>query len=179
MNNFDEFNQLVDEAFPGFSAKTRYTKFNEGYSTSINFSVENDCGDTVHCTAELFYHKPEQKFSVYLEAADHELTQERAIAMMRSWLNNTTPEGGSEPVTFEDPNRPLRLGDRVTCVDRKHSHYFWRGTVVDFSCGDPRVLVDNPSYDDIRCYSADELTRVTRVDDARVTEVEDDEDDLG
>jgi hypothetical protein len=158
--DFAKFKQLVDGAFPGFSAKTRYNEFNESYSAGINFSAKNDCGKNVHYAAELFYHKLDQKFSVYLEAADHELTQEQAVAMMRFWLNNTTPGGCSKPVTFEDPNRPLRLGDRVTCVDKKHPHYFRRGTVVDFSCGDPRVLVDNPSYDDIQSYSADELKRV-------------------
>jgi hypothetical protein len=172
--DFAKFKQLIKESFPEFSVEFRNSGFEDRYVADIGFVA----GDQP-CIAELSYDTFHNEFSVYLEVEGHCLTQDQAISAMRSLLNGTTPEGGSKPVTFEDPNRPLRLGDRVTCVDRKHSHYFWRGTVVDFSCGDPRVLVNNPSYDDIRCYSADELTRVTRVDDARVTEVEDDEDDLG
>jgi hypothetical protein len=112
---FAEFKRVIGDAFSAFPVNAR-DNFDGSYSATVGFFVGGDCEDVGDCNAEISYDTDDRKFAIYLEVVGHDLTQEQAIAAMRTLLSGTTPEGGDQPVTFEDPNRPSRLGDRVTHV---------------------------------------------------------------
>ena len=158
--DFNTFKQLIGGAFPQFPVNARDNGFNESYSAIIGFFVGDTCEDVGDYNAEISYDKHSGKFAIYVEAVGHDLTQEQVIAAMRTLLSGTTPEGGDQPVTLEDPDRPLRLGDRVTHVDRESPHWFRQGVVVGFVGICPRVYVDSPMNGSARVCRPERLSRV-------------------
>lgn len=96
--DFDSFKDLISKALPRFKPQFRDTHFDNSFCADLPFCLDAGADEENDYCAEISYDRLTQKFAVYFEVSEYNLSSDYAVQVMQALLSGVIPLGGDAPV---------------------------------------------------------------------------------